>query len=297
MTYEGRREEDGSVSATRVEFVRNELEKGEARLWKQITPKVKEPAYIQSKAGDLKIPRVGNFKILANQQAQEYIRKLGEQMVPAYQRALPAGDPNKIAFRFFLVENKHTNAFALANGAVVIYSQMLTVLENEAQLAAVVGHEIAHSVQEHTVRQLTYHRKKRIALNIGAAVAAGFGAYAVRDVLNMVEAAIRNGYSRALENQADRIGLEYLIHAGYDPREAPRVWKVMAKKYGDQPTNFFWSTHENHTTRRSYLMAELRNNYADLRYDGLKANSEEFDRIAQEIRSGKGSKQKIKVRH
>ena len=100
-----------------------------------------------------------------------------------------------------------------------------------------------------------------------------------------------------MENQADRIGLEYLIHAGYDPREAPRVWKVMAKKYGDQPTNFFWSTHENHTTRRSYLMAELRNNYADLRYDGLKANSEEFDRIAQEIRSGKGSKQKIKVRH
>ena len=77
------------------------------------------------------------------------------------------------------------------------------------------------------------------------------------------------GYSRSLEDQADRMGLEYMIDAGYDPREAPRVWKVLTLAEGDKPTNFFWSNHNNNTTRRSYLMAELKNNYPNLDYSKL----------------------------
>jgi len=91
-----------------------------------------------------------------------------------------------------------------------------------------------------------------------------------------------------------------LVAAGYDPREAPRVWKMMAKKYGDRPTNFFWSSHDNHTTRRSYLMAELRNNYADLDYSEFQANNEEeFQRIAELVKdaTAKKKKKKIKVKY
>src|SRR5262245_63559788 len=75
---------------------------------------------------------------------------------------------------------------------------------------------------------------------------------------NMVEGAIRSGYSRSLENQADRIGLEYMVSAGYDPREAPRLWKQMTKAVGLDVTDFFWSTHDNQATRRSYLMNEIK---------------------------------------
>ena len=91
-----------------------------------------------------------------------------------------------------------------------------------------------------------------------------------------MQGAIESGHSRSLENQADRIGLEYMVAAGYDPREAPRVWKLMAKKYGVQHTNVFWSSHENQATRRSYLMNELKNNYRTLDYATLQVNAEPF---------------------
>lgn len=297
MTYEGYRRENGSIEAIRVEFMRNELEKGEAKLWKELAPKVKEPKYLEGKPGELKIQKVGKFKLVPNDDAQKYIQHLAERLISPYQRSLPPGDSNKIPFKFYLVQEKVANAFALPNGVIVVYSPMFEVLENEAQLAAVLGHEIAHSVQEHTRLQQQYHKKKLIALRIGGIVGAAFGGQAIADMVNMIEAAIRNGYSRSLENQADRVGLEYLTQAGYDAREAPRVWKMMAKKYGDYATDLFWSSHDNHTTRRSYLMAELRINYAGLDYSQLKKNEEEFQRIAQLVRDTTAKKKKVKVKY
>jgi len=70
--------------------------------------------------------------------------------------------------------------------------------------------------------------------------------------------------------------MEYMQTAGYDPREAARVWKVMALKNGDYPTNLIWSNHDNHTTRRSYLMAELKNNYSNADFASYKRDTEEF---------------------
>jgi predicted Zn-dependent protease len=104
-----------------------------------------------------------------------------------------------------------------------------------------------------------------------------------------------NGHQRQLENQSDRVGLEYMVDAGYDPREAPAVWKLMAKTNGVDATNFFWSSHDNAPTRRSYLMNELKNNYRDLDYSALKTNEAEFSRIKAAIINSNGRKKKIKV--
>jgi len=293
MTYEGFREPDGSIRALRVEFMRNELEKGEANLWKSLNPEVKEPNK-PGKPRELKVPRVGKFKLVQNEEAQVYVRQLGEKLIPAYQKEMPADDPDKVPFRFYLVEGKQANAFALPNGVVVIFSPMFELLQNEAQLGTVVGHEIAHSIQEHSRLQHEYHRKKLMAMRIGAFAAALLGAPVVGDVLNMMVGAIQSGYSRALENQSDRLGLEYLLASGYDPREAPRVWKQMAKKYGVQPTNIFWSSHENAVTRRSYLMAEIRNNYAELDFGQFTTNEAEFQRIAALVKEATTKKKKPK---
>jgi len=86
-----------------------------------------------------------------------------------------------------------------------------------------------------------------------------------------------------------------MVKAGYDPREAPAVWKLMAKKNGVQATNFFWSTHENQATRRSYLMNELKNNYRDLDYGLLKVNADAFSRMKAEVLNAKNGKRKLKV--
>lgn len=295
ISYEGLRQADATIAATRVEFLRNELEKGEAKLWKDLTPKTKQPNFLEGKPGELKIPKVGKFKLVPTAEAQQYVRELGERLIPPHQKALPAGDPNKIPFQFHLVEGKQANAFATPNGIIVVSSPMFKVLENEAQLAAVMGHEIAHSIQEHTWREHQYHRKKLMAMRIGGIIGAAFGGRGIMDIVNMVEGAIRNGYSRSLENQADRAGLEYMLAAGYDLREAPRVWKQITKEYGDRPTDFFWSSHDNHTTRRSYLMAELRLNYPDAGYDKLVTNEAGFQRIAELVKSAK-PKGKVKVK-
>jgi len=169
---------------------------------------------------------------------------------------------------------------------------MFNMLENEAQLAAVMGHEISHAVQEHTWRQQQYHRKKLTALKIGAAIGSMWGGSSVTSLANMIEGAVRNGYSRSLENQADRIGLHYMLGSGYDIREAPRVWKVMTKAYGDQGTNLFWSSHDNNATRRSYLMAEIRSNYAGIDYSSLQKNDERYQKIAQLVKESTAKKKK-----
>jgi Zn-dependent protease with chaperone function len=297
MTYEGLRQPDGSIAASRLEFVRNEIEKGESRLWRELEPKVKESGLTSGKPGELKIRTIGKFKLLPNKDVQAYVQQLGDRLVPQFQKEMPGGEADKIHFRFYVVDEKQPNAFALSNGVVVIHSAMFGIVENEAQLAAVIGHEITHTIEKHVWRELQYHKKKLIALRIGGAVAAGMGAYGIRDITTLVEAAVRNGYSRSLENQADREGLQNMFAAGYDPREAPNVWKQMTRKLGDQPTNFFWSNHDSHTARRSYLMAELRNNYSGADFSNLKKDSDEFDKIAAAARAASKNKPKLKVKY
>ena len=87
-----------------------------------------------------------------------------------------------------------------------------------------------------------------------------------------------------------------MVAAGYDIREGPRTWKVVSKKYGDRATNLFWDNHDNHTTRRSYLMAELRNNYSDADYSQLKKDSDDFHHVAEAVQDAEQNKKKIKVK-
>lgn len=293
--YEGTRQADGSVLASKVEFQHAELEDGENKLWRQLTPRVKESNFTSSKAGELRIWR-SKYKLVPNKEAQDYVARIGQSIIPAHQRELPAGNPLKVPFTFYLVEDKSFNASAYPNGTVVVHSGLFDVLENEAQLAFVLSHEITHAIEKHTWREHEYHKKALMALKIGGAVGAGFGGRGVADLANLVEAGIRNGYARSLENQADREGMERMLQAGFDPREAPRAWKAVAKKYGDRRTNLFWDNHDNNATRRSYLMAELKNNYSDIDFSSLKKDSDDFHHITEQIRNSTPAKKKIKVK-
>ncbi|AMY08070.1 TPR repeat-containing protein YfgC precursor [Luteitalea pratensis] len=221
---------------------------------------------------------------------------LGNRLIPAYQRDMSIDDPRRIPFQFHVVLDDNVNAFATPNGVVVVNSGLIELLDNEAQLAAVIGHEIAHATHEHTWRQQQHYKGKRLGIAIAGAVAAGYGYRGMADIAGMVNAAIVNGHSRSLENQSDRIGLQYMVAAGYDPREAPAVWKLMTKEHGLQGTNFFWSSHENNATRRSYLMNELKNNYRDLDFGALHTNEDEYARIKSTVAEAKASKKKLKVK-
>ncbi len=283
--YEGGRQPDGSIQAQKVEFQHAEVTNDEVRIWRRFAPRVTEPDYTSFQPGELKM-HWATFKIVPNHQAQDYISKLGNSLIPAHQKDLPEADPLKIPFKFYLVDKKSFNAASYPNGVVIVNSGVFDVLENEAQLAFVLSHEISHAVEKHVWLQHQYHRNELLALRAGGA----FIPYGGSFVADLLASGIRNQYSRSLENQADRVGLEWMLAAGYDIREAPQSWKAVSRAKGDSLTNPFWASHDNATARRSYLMAELRNNYSDVDYSILRKDSDEFHRVAdavKELESGK----------
>ena len=86
-----------------------------------------------------------------------------------------------------------------------------------------------------------------------------------------------------------------MVAAGYDSREAPRVWKLVAKKHGDHGTNFFWSSHDSASERRSFQMVQIRNVFSGLHYSALRKNEEPYQRIAALVKDAAAKKKKIKV--
>jgi predicted Zn-dependent protease len=134
-----------------------------------------------------------------------------------------------------------------------------------------------------------------MGIAIAGALASAYGMHSLADIATMVNGAIVNGHQRQLENQSDRIGLQYMIAAGYDPRQAPAVWKLMARTTGVSATNFFWSSHDSAPTRRSYLMNELKNNYRDLDYGQFHLNPDEYSRLKAAVVRATDKKKTIKV--
>ena len=289
VRYEGTRAADGSIAATKLEFQHAEFDPGEAKMWRKVDPKVKDPDYSAFQPGELKM-HWKSYKIVPNREAQEYVARIGQSLIPAHQKELPADSPLKIPFRFYLVESNSFNAVTYPNGVVVVYSNVFDVLENEAQLAFIMSHEISHAVEKHAWLEARYHRNELIAMRVGGAfIPAGGGM-----VADLLASGIKNQYSRSLENQADRVGLEWMYAAGYDVREAPQTWKAVSKKHGDRVTNPFWDSHDNGTTRRSYLMSELRNNYSDVDFSTLKKDSDEFHHVAQVVKEFEAEQKKKK---
>jgi hypothetical protein len=186
---------------------------------------------------------------------------------------------------------------------IVIHTGLLAVLENEAQLAAVLGHEIAHVTHNHGYRTHRARRKSRWAA-LGAAVGAVVldvytdsslgGDLASLGASVSLSAAV-NGHSRNLEDDADRIGLRYMVAAGYDPFQALEVWRIFSRHASDRSGagNWFFGSHSTHRARLSNLTREINANYrGTIDASTLKTNAKEY-RAALEgsgrRRSGTGS--------
>jgi len=157
---------------------------------------------------------------------------------------------------FTLIESDQANAFALPGGKVAIYTGIFPLCKNEAGLAAVVGHEVAHAVLRHGGERISQNLVVQL-LGVGiseamsesnpelrSGVLAAFGAGTTVGVLLP--------FSRTHENEADEVGMRFMARAGYDPSEAPALWERMAEQSGASPPEFL-STHPAHETRIARL--------------------------------------------
>ncbi|HZF26350.1 MAG TPA: M48 family metalloprotease [Steroidobacteraceae bacterium] len=148
------------------------------------------------------------YGVYADQNLQEYINEIGQKLAHASQRP-------ELEWHFTIVDSQEINAFALPGGYIYITRGILAYLNNEAQLAAVLGHEIGHVCARHQVRQQTQQTLAGI-LGTGAAIFTGNAA--VADLANIGGQALLKGYGRDMELEADHLGAQYIAKTGYDPQ-------------------------------------------------------------------------------
>ena len=187
-----------------------------------------------------------------NKQLNQIIRRVG-------QRIASVSDMPNLKWEIKLIESDQKNAFALPGGKIAIYTGILSVAKNEAGLATVMSHEIAHVIARHGAQRMTQQM-----LLQGAMIGAGLS-MKNRTQRNIVLSALGVGvlygftlpFSRLHESEADQIGLIYMAKAGYDPNEAINFWQRFSQIKGGKGRPEWASTHPADVTRmqglRSYL--------------------------------------------
>ena len=221
----------------------------------------------------------GRMKLLAERSVQEYVSFLGDSLIPAGAK----GTSRPIEFRFFVVEDPEINAGSLPDGTLLINTGLLGALENEAQLAFVLSHEMAHVLQVHYRREVEETRGSRIGLTIAGVAAGAFIGNAGVFMAQIGIASVMNGHQRELENQADRLGLQNVIEHGYDPREAPNFSRIMINRYGNRTTSKLWSNHESSVIRGSFLTVQLMREYPEGHWDAAKKNTSAFQTMKDDL--------------
>jgi len=221
----------------------------------------------------------GRMKLLAEPSVQEYVSHLGDSLIPEGAK----GTSRPVEFRFFVVEDPSINAFSLPDGTVLVNTGLLGAVQNEAQLAFVLSHEMAHVLQVHSHREAEETRGARVGLII-AGIAAGV--FIGNEGLFFAEigiASVVNGHQRELENQADRLGLQNVIEHGYDPREAPNFSRIIISRYGDRTTSAIWSNHDSSLMRGSFLTVQLTREYPEGQWDGARKNTAAFQTMKEDL--------------
>ena len=146
-----------------------------------------------------------------------------------------------------IVKNPLLNAFTFPNGVIYVHTGILASIENEAQLAALLGHELTHATHRHTIQELRGTRRSGAMLGAFQMVALPFGIFgAAASALGTVgHMAAVTGYSRSKEREADLEGLRLMVDAGYSPIEAPKLFEHLKRDLELRQVNepFFFGTH------------------------------------------------------
>lgn len=215
----------------------------------------------------------GRMKLFPDKTVQSYVSDLGDSLLPAGSK----GTKKALEFRFFVIEDPSINAAALPDGTVLVNTALLAAVENEAQLAFVLSHEISHVLQVHYWREVHETRPQRISLLIAGIAAGAFIGDLGLFMAELGMISVINGHQRELENQADRLGLQNVIEHGYDPRPAPGFSRIIIDRYGARTTSKLWSNHDSAVLRGSFLTVQLIKQYPDHHFDGARVNTAAFD--------------------
>lgn len=199
----------------------------------------------------------------------EVVQRVGKRIAKEAKRS-------DYQWEFKLLASDEKNAFCLPGGKVAIHEGILPVCQNEAGLAVVMSHEVAHALARHGGERMSQNMASQGVQQIVSRVAKKH--VPTREELLMQayglgsEYLVLLPYSRKQESEADHIGIMLMSKAGYDPSEAPRFWNRFASLKDGQQTLEFLSTHPSDERRQSDLLAlmdEARQHYLNSQQIGL----------------------------
>lgn len=200
---------------------------------------------------------IQEFGLYDDPALQEYVNEVG-------QRVAAKSDRPKLAYTFTVLDNDDLNAFATAGGFIYVFRGLLSFVNSEAELAAVLGHEIGHAAARHPVRQ----QSQSTLAGLGAAVVGIFtGNVGLGELAGYAGTALVTGYGRDMELEADRLGAQYITRAGYRTDNMINVVRLLknqelfevaqARKEGRQPKVYHgvFASHPDNDTRLHEVVA------------------------------------------
>jgi predicted Zn-dependent protease len=194
--------------------------------------------------------------------ATEKVRNIGKNISAAVDRFMRANQMKSEAdayrWEFNLIEDKTINAWCMPGGKVVFYTGIMPICKNDDGIAAVMGHEVAHAFAKHGQERMSTGQLQQ---GLGALVSIGTSknknskyfnlAYGIGSQVGML------AFSREHEAEADKLGLVFMIMAGYNGAEAAQVWVRMSKRAGKSKQPGFLSTHPSNESRIENLRTFL----------------------------------------
>ena len=203
-------------------------------------------------------------KVLKGTNDAAMVKRVGERIAKAAKLWLDTNGYqdylDDYRWEYNLVDSPEVNAWCMPGGKIVVYTGILPVTKTEAGLAVVMGHEVAHALADHGAQRMSASTLQQIGA-IAGSIALQSSKYAAYTDQFMLAYGLGSNlgvmlpFSRSNETEADAIGIQIMAIAGYDPSEAPELWKRMAALKGGKSTSSLLSTHPSDDSRIKNLTA------------------------------------------
>jgi beta-barrel assembly-enhancing protease len=206
--------------------------------------------------------------LLREKSANQYLNQVGLSLVPDF-------DDRGPSFSFYIVKKSSVNAFAMPNGNIYMHVGLLSKLENEAQLAHVLGHEIAHVIQRHSYKGRLDRHNTVVAAHVADLFLFGTGLAYIPAGMNLAS------YSREQERESDQFAIEYVATQNYDLNESVKLFSQLGEVKHQKETGSIWSSHPDSSKRLMNSRQQISESYTS--YGGEVVNHDKYEVFRREV--------------
>lgn len=231
---------------------------------------------------------LGAAPLVNNAGVQRYVNQVGQWVAQQTDRP-------DIQWRFGVLETANVNAFAAPAGYVFVTRGLFVRLQNEAELAGVIAHEISHVLMGHYVQTMLKKDRAAAVGNLASNVAQSRGKGQYGALVNVGRGVYSAGLDKDDEYQADRMGVVLATRAGYDPFGLPRVLQMYASSAGQAGFDLLFSTHPGAGERLERLAAVMGDKFDDLEKQSVRSTpafTRQLAALQGKSSAGKGSANK-----